>query len=152
MKTQINNLINGEKRTIRNLNDEKYIAAKQATSHNGFAGTNREERAAVAAKVAEENNEKMMVSILNQTLTLTRHFSTSGKTWWWSAEINEDLAANFVNTDGNIKSYTLTVNSDCTVDISKSVKRTESSQWRHSLLQPIDEAFVTILEEDVCND
>lgn len=148
MKTQINNLINGEKRTIRAEHSEKYATAKKATSHIGYAGTSREEREAVAIKVASENEDVMVVEILGKVIRLTRQYSTSGKTWWWSSEISEAFASNFVNTDGIMKSYTLTIRMDCTADITKNVRKNERQQWKFSMLQPIDESFITILEEE----
>ena len=44
MKTQIHTLINGSKNVIRNMEDDKYTTAKPATSHIGYAGTNRDRR------------------------------------------------------------------------------------------------------------
>lgn len=145
MKTQIENLINGEKRTIRIENHKKYLTAKPSTSHVGYAGTNRDERAEVAAKVSEENPDNMEIVLLGEHITLKRGWSLSKKTWWWVADLTEEQAKKFVNDDGILKSYDLLIFKDCTVVVNKYVRKSERAEWRHSLRQPIDEAYITIL-------
>ena len=44
MKTQIKYLISGRKDVIIDETNAKYDNANKSTSHNGFAGTNKEER------------------------------------------------------------------------------------------------------------
>lgn len=44
MKTQIKDLISGRKDVIIDETNAKYDNANKSTSHNGFAGTNKEER------------------------------------------------------------------------------------------------------------
>lgn len=150
-KQQISNLINGEKRTIRRENHEKYLTANAATSHVGYAGTNGVERARIAEIVAEQNPGMMTVEICGHVVTLTRRTTKSGKSWWWQAEIPEELANHFMFTDGILKAYTLFVNGDCTVEIMKCVRKTERQQWRYSYRQPIGEEFITILDGEVCD-
>lgn len=145
MKTQIANLINGQKNVARQNENEKYLNAKQATSHIGFAGTNRNERAEIARKVYAENGETINVLFADVQLSLKKGQSISGKTQWYSAPINEDLASRFVNTDGRERAYTLTISNDCEVFISKHVRKNENCQWRLSYTQYIDESYITIL-------
>lgn len=149
---QIKNLINGEKRTVRKDNDAKYATAMKATSHIGYAGTSHDERSRVADIVARENEQTMLVDFNGHRIELTREYSRSGKTWWWLADIEEHVARQFVNTDGILKSYTLTVRMDCTVDITKCVRKSERCQWRCSIVMPVDESYVTILDKEVANE
>lgn len=92
MKTQINTLINGSSNTLRNINAAKY-ADNVLGTHNGqpntpaLGGTPATEREAVAAAVAVENPESMNIKANGVVLNLTRHSSTSGKTWAWDADI-----------------------------------------------------------------
>lgn len=145
MKQQISELINGCKNVVRKEDDPKYLNANSATSHVGYSGTNTADREITAATVAQENPDSMNVEIKGRTLTLSHGQSKSGKTWWWSAAIDEELAGLFLAPAGNFRHYTLTVNSDCTVQIDRFVRRTEKSQWRHSWCQLIDESFIKIL-------
>lgn len=145
MKQQIKELINGMKNVIRKDNDPKYKDAKPATSHNGFAGTNREKRDEVAHIVNCQNKQTMHVELCGKKLKLERYSSKSGKSWQWSCELDEKLAGKFVNTDGNMRSYTLVVYQDCTVAIQKHIRKNERRVWKMSQFQHIDEAFITIL-------
>lgn len=145
MKTQISNLINGMKNVIRKEEDAKYLTAKQATSHVGYAGTNREERNRISEMVYSENSEIMNIEINGEKITLNRKSSTTGKTIWYSAEVSEDFARKFVNTDGRLRSYLLEITPSCEVVIYKHVRGNERQQWRLSYTQYIDESFVTIL-------
>lgn len=146
MKTQIANLINGQKNVARQNENEKYLNAKQATSHIGFAGTNRNERAEIARKVYAENGETMNILFADVHLSLKKGQSVSGKTQWYSAPINEDLASQFVvKKGGNERTYTLTISNDCEVFISKNVRKNENCQWRLSYTQYIDESYIKIL-------
>lgn len=144
MKTQIYNLINGMENVDR-IESAKYLNAKQATSHVGYAGTNRKERMKVAEKVYSENGDIMEIEINGEKFALNRKSSTTGKTEWYSAEVSEDFAKQFINTDGNIRSYSLVITHSCEVLIDKYVRSNERSQWRLSYTQYIDESYVTIL-------
>ena len=147
MKTQIQNLINGAKNIIRKEGHEKYLTAKPATSHNGWAGTNRDWRAKIAAKVHEENPDGMTIKACGHMIELRYSESGSGKTWKWAAELTReqytDLGGSY--TDGTIKSYLLVIFTDCTVMLYSFTKKTEGSQWRQSNMTYLDEAFITIL-------
>lgn len=147
MKTQISSLINGSKNVKRDSNNEKYLTAKQATSHNDYAGTGRKLRASIAMAVNSENKESMKVSLFGETLTLTCNYSTTGKTFTYNTDITEEQYKLFGGwcTDGNIKSYGLHINGDMTVELLSYTKKNEASQWRLSQYTYIDESFVTIL-------
>lgn len=145
MKTQIKNLINGAKNVIRKTNDEKYINAHQATSHVGYAGTNRDFRAEVATKVFAENGDTMRILLDGVEIELKRFTTTTGKTSTYRADISEDIAKKYVNTDGNMRDYSLSLMNDCTIILDKWVRRNERCEWRHSMYQFIDESFVEIL-------
>lgn len=145
MKTQIKSLINGAKNVIRKTDDEKYINAHQATSHVGYAGTNRDFRAEVATKVFAENGETMRILLDGVGLELKRFTTTTGKTSTYRADISEEIAKKYVNTNGKERSYEVLMHSDCTMTINKYVRKNERCNWRHSMWQDIDESFVEIL-------
>lgn len=147
MKTQIQNLINGAKNIIRQEGHEKYLTAKPATSHNGWAGTNRDERAKIAAKVHEENPDGMTIEAAGQRIKLRIFESCSQKSWLWAAELNEEQykALGGTYTEGNHKMYLLHINMDCTVQLYSLTKTIAIAQWRQSNETYIDEAFITIL-------
>ena len=148
MKTQISNLINGCKEVIRNMEDAKYMTAKPATSHIGYAGTNREERNEVAAKVYEENGDTLNITAKGIAITLPIHRSTTGKSWSWSCPLTEEqyVALGGQYTGGTLKSYSLEVLMSCEVVLSSFTRRSEAAQWRS--VEPItylDESFIQIL-------
>ena len=145
MKQQIKELINGVKDIIRKDDEPKYKNANQATSHIGFAGTDRKTRDEVAHIVSCQNPQQMTVQLCGKELKLKRWYSVSGKGWMWSCEIEEELASLFVSTYGNMRSYTLVVYQDCTVAIHKYVRKNQESKWKASKFQYIDEAFLIIL-------
>lgn len=145
MKTQIENLINGQKNVTRLENHAKYENAKQATSHIGYAGTNQAERQEIVDKVFGENGQLIYVIFNGNCLILNEHSSKSGKTRWYDAEISEDIAKNFVNTDGAQCKYTLVMQPDCTMCIVKNIRKNENCEWKHSYTQYIDEAYLTII-------
>ena len=143
-KTQISKLINGCKNVIRDEKNEKYLNAPKATSHNGYAGSGAV-RSEIAAAVFAENGDTMSVTLCGYPITLTRHSSVSRKTQWYSCELSEDIASQFVCTDGKERSYSLTIYGDCTVEVAKFVRKNERCQWRQSWRQYIDESFIEIL-------
>lgn len=153
MKTQIYNLVNGNKNVVRMDNCIKYTTAKKATSHNGYAGTNREERAAVAAKVFAENGDEMKVTIRNVDLTLRRGASTTGKTQWFSCELDSDdfqiITAGKTYewpADMKFKSFDIRINGDCTITATRYGKTSENAQWKAREWKDIDESFCVIKE------
>ena len=147
MKTQINDLINGTKKIIRNMEDQKYIDAPQATSHIGYAGTNREHRAEVAMKVYEENQNQLRITAKGIDLTLPISHSTTGKSWSWSCDLTEEQYRHLggTRTEGTLKHYIMRVNMDCTVTLYSLTRRSEAAQWRQSDMTDLDESFITIL-------
>lgn len=124
MKTQISNLINGSSNTIRNINAAKY-ADNIIGTHNGqpntpaLGGTPTKEREAIAAAVAVENPESMSIKANGVVLNLTRHSSTSGKTWTWDADITGEQYAQIAGmaapTWKSGASYSIQILKDCTV-------------------------------------
>lgn len=147
MKTQIKNLINGSKRVLRNLEDPKYIDAKAATSHVGYAGTNHNERALVAAAVREENRGGMNAEIRGIDLHLDYEESLSGKTCWWTAELTPEQyeALGGSNVGGSAcERFQVMISMDCTVEISRFGRGNDRQQWRQTNRIEIDESFVVI--------
>lgn len=145
MKTQIKSLINGAKYVIRKTDDAKYINAPKATSHVGYAGTNRDIRAEIAHKVFAENGETMTILLEGVKIEMKRYTTTTGKTSSYSAYIPEEIAKKYVTTYGNERSYEVLMNFDCTMTINKYVRKNERCNWRHTMWQDIDESFVEIL-------
>ena len=147
MKTQIHNLINGCERILRNLEDPKYLDAKAATSHVGFAGTNRKERNRIAELVREENMNGMDVEIRGIDIHLDYEESLSGKTCWWTAWLDADqyraLGGSNIGASACEK-FKLNINMDCTVETSRFARGNERQQWRQTNIMYLDESFVTI--------
>lgn len=145
MKTQIRHLTNGEKRTVRKADDPKYRGAPEATSHEGYAGTDRETRTRTAERVFSENGGAMLVRFDGHYLKMERTTSGSGKTVWYHTELPEEWASPFVPTEGKLRKYFLVLNPDCTLEIQKNVRKRETQAWRFSVRQPVDESFLEIL-------
>ncbi len=128
MKTQISNLINGSENTVRNLSASKY-AANSVGFHNKpnvpvNGGTPTAERNEIALRVAAENPGSLHIRANGVELSLTRHNSTSGKSWRWEAEITSAQYASITGSEAPVwshkgarNSYGITVNMDCTVAV-----------------------------------
>ena len=86
MKTQIKYLISGRKDVIIDETNAKYDNANKSTSHNGFAGTNKEERTEIARRVIEENPDGLNIEIKGVLLSLNRISSESGNNLITSTE------------------------------------------------------------------
>lgn len=150
MKTQISNLINGSKEIRRSLTHSKYINAAQATSHTGYAGSERKVRQEIADKVIAENLNGLDVEMFGKTIHLERNSSLSGKTVYFSTKLN---LADFRLISGYTEnpfskyegSFTLIFNNDMTVELQMFSRRNSNSQWKHRGSLYVDEAFVTIL-------
>ena len=149
MKTQINNLINGQKNVIRDENDEKYINAPMSSSHDEYAGTNYDTRREVASKVFEENPECLNVEVRGIKFTMPRYSSLSGKTVWFSCPITSE---DYLHITGakelpykHETSFTLEINMEMKVIIMKSTRHSERAQWKYRGDICIGEEFVTIL-------
>ena len=151
MKTQIFNLINGNKNVVRMENCLKYTTAKKANGHNGYVGTDLTERAEVAAKVFSENGDEMKVTIRNVELVLRRGASTTGKTQWYSCELTSDeyqvITAGKTYewpADMKFKSFSIQINNDCTITATRFGKRSENAQWKAREWVDIGEEYCTI--------
>lgn len=148
MKTQIANLINGSKNVIRNMEDAKYNTAKPATSHNGYAGTNREEREEVADKVYAENGDTLNITAKGIALTLHIQRSTTSKSWSWNCDLTEEqyTALGGTYTEGALKSYALSMTMSCEVILRSFTSKSEAAQWREvGPMTYLDESFIQIL-------
>lgn len=149
MKTQISNLINGARQIRRDLSHSKYINAAKATSHIGYAGTNRKIRQEIADRVIAENPDGMDIEMFGTQFHLDRSSSLSGKTISYSTEISiEDfmLLSGYVEKPfKNEGSFFLTFNNDMTVEIQKLSRYGVNAQWKYRGHVNIDEAFVKIL-------
>lgn len=147
MKTQINHLINGTDKIIRNMKDPKYLSAPKNTSHRGYAGSNREYRNEVAAKVYEENGDTLNIKARGINLTLNIYRSISGKSWYWSCELTEEqyLTLGGGLTDGNYKKYEISIFQDCTVYLHNLTRKSEDAKWHQSYGEYLDESFIEIL-------
>lgn len=95
MKTQISQLRSGTKNQILNPNVD-YSKLPKATSHIGHGGTNSIEVGAVWEKIKLENPKRMKAIVDGIELEFTAHWSTSGKSVSYSAEISKtDLEKKF---------------------------------------------------------
>lgn len=153
MKTQIDNLINGSKNVVRDENHPKYATAKKNTYGDGYVGTSTAERLAIAEKVFAENGDEMHVIIRGVEITLRRHFSTTGKTSWYSSELTSDEYTTICSgrvyefpAEMKFKSFGITIHNDCTVTTVRYGKKSEGGAWKVREYSDIDEAFVTIKE------
>lgn len=155
MKTQIKNLINGQKYVVRDEANPKYLNAPRATSHDGFGGTAWEKRFALAERVFAENGESLPVDVRGVRLTLKLGTSESGKTRWYSAEVTQAQANAICGFHaehrwfGACEGYwSFRIGDDLCCKVSSFARRTPGSHWEARTWLNIDEAFVTILEEE----
>ena len=148
-KTQINQLINGQKAVIRDENNPKYINAPMATSHNDYAGTNASIREEIANNVFSENPELINIDARGKHFTLKKCSTLSGKTSWYETSITAD---DFLLLTGHCglpyrgeTTYTLRIEADMKVCIVLCTRRNERAQWRYRSTIYIGEEFITIL-------
>ena len=148
-KTQINGLINGQKKVIRDENHAKYSNAPKATSHEGFGGTNVEVREEIAAKVFAENPESILIEARGKQFTLKRCYTTTGKTSWYEASVT---ANDFLLLTGykmlpyaNEAHYMLKIEPDMKVCIVITTRSNERAQWKYSSTIYLGEELITIL-------
>ncbi len=148
MKTQIQNLINGAKNIIRNEADEKYTTAKPATSHIGYAGTNREERERIAAAVIAENPGSLEIEARGLTLSLHKRTSVSGKTITYETALTEDeykILVGVSSLPGTLeRSFSLCINNDMTVRVDRFSRKSPNAMWKLKEYIYLDEAFIVI--------
>lgn len=149
MKTQINNLINGQKNVIRNENDEKYINAPMSSSHDEYAGTNYNTRREVARRVFEENPEYLNVEVRGIKFNMPIGSSLSGKTRWFSCLITPE---DYLRITGakelpykHETTFVLHIDELMKVRIMKSTRHSERAQWKYRGDICIGEEFVNIL-------
>lgn len=148
MKTQISNLIDGGK-VKRMMEHPKYAGYKL---HNGnfidLAGTNHIDRAEIAEKVKNEN-ENLVIELLGHRYELQRQASCSGKTIWWSCEISEGDFFELTEHGGIVenyeKQYTLTISGDMFCTIASYARKNANCQWKERTYTKIDTAYITIL-------
>lgn len=150
MKTQFDFIIRGNYGVMRDLTHAKYNGLNIG-EFDGCVGTNFDERAAIMDKVLQENGETLRVMVKGVALTLARGSSVSGKTWWYSCELTEDQAVaiagdSFKLPDGGVKDYALNISSEGDVDVQRWRARNERAQMKWKQPQPIDSAFVVILD------
>ena len=148
MKTQISHLITGQKEVRRNLSHSKYLTAKQATSHTGFAGTNRMEREEVAAQIIKENFDFMTCNIAGVEVSLKASRSLSGKTVTYCSELTEEqyeLITGHKALYSNQVSFSIQINMDMTITVFKHTRKSNDAQWKIGTFDHIGEEFVTIL-------
>ena len=151
-KTQINQLINGQKTVIRDENSPKYIQVHQcAYVHiaNGYAGTNASIREEIANKVFSENPELINIDARGKHFTLKKCSTLSGKTSWYETSITADdflLLSGYKMLPYTAETeYTLKVETDMKVCITLVTRRNERAQWRYRSTIYIGEEFITIL-------
>ena len=137
MKTQIYTLIHGNPST---------------------PGTNSHDRAAIAAKVIEENPREMTIEMYGHTMTLYAHYSTSGKSVTYSGHVtHEDIIGEVAHNNNwqygqqtieamrqGLADVTLQIHGDMTADIQIYHRRNERCQWKHSKTLRVEERTILI--------
>ena len=148
MKTQIDSLINGKKCVIRDESHLKYLTAKKSSSHNGYAGTNYEDRLTIADKVIAENPDNLTIEIKGKRYTLAKQPSCSGKSVMFVGNITED---DFAHITGNKplfeyeSAFHLVITDSMKVYIDMFTRKDKTKPFVQRGVVCIDEAFVTII-------
>lgn len=118
MKTQINNLRTGVKNQFLNANID-YTKLPQSSTHNGHAGSNRNEVSEVWKKVTSENKEFIRVKILDLELTLKSNWSVSGLSVKYFSYISQnDLVSNFNMTPSKKETAYISIQDANTIIVS----------------------------------
>lgn len=147
-KTQISQLINGNKNVKRDLKHPKYINSPRATGHSGFGGTNREERIRIATQVIAENPKCIHININGILKMLPASYSTSGKTAIYSAALRR---SEYICIVERVPEYTyeamfeLVIHGDMKIEIHKYTRKNKQAPWRLRGYDHIGEEFVVIL-------
>lgn len=142
MKTQIARLVNGEKRIIRDASHSKYLTAKKASSHEGYAGTNRNERLAIANQVIEENPDNLIIEVKGKRYTLDKVPDMY---------VSDISAEDFASITGNKPlfeyeaAFHLTITNSMKVYIDMFTRKDKDKPFTQRGTVYIDEAFVTII-------
>lgn len=141
MKTQIDSLINGEKRVIRESHS-KYLTAKKASSHEGYAGTNRNKRLAIANQVIEENPDNLIIEVKGKRYTLDKVPDMY---------VSDISAEDFTHITGNKplfeyeSAFHLVITDSMKVYIDMFTRKDKTKPFVQRGVVCIDEAFVTII-------
>ena len=121
MKTQINDIINGERNQIFNMNNSKYSRLPKWQIENGKflgAGTSYEERIKRFSTVMHENGDAINAEFCGEQIMMRRKSSSTGKTSWYIASISVDtyrkLETRGISTAIEPKPM-LVLNQDCTL-------------------------------------
>lgn len=138
MKTQINTLIHGNPST---------------------PGTNSHDRAAIAAKVIEENPKEMTVAVCGHTIILYANYSTSGKSVTYAGPVtNEDIISEIAHNNNwqfvqqtvkamgqGLAKATLLIYGDMTAEIQIHHRHNDRCIWKLSKTLRVEERTITIL-------
>ena len=142
MKTQIESLINGEKRIIRDASHSKYLTAKKASSHEGYAGTNRNERMAIANQVIKENPDNLVIEVKGKRYKLDKVPDMY---------VSDITAEDFTIITGNKPlfeyeaTFQLVITESMKVYIDMLTRKDNTKPFVQRGTVYIDEAFVTII-------
>jgi hypothetical protein len=135
MKTQINNLVNGQKLVIGRTEGFK-------------GGSNFNLRSEVAISVISEHGDTMKVSVNGVALELNRTQSVSGKTITFESEITKDQFAQILGFESDItgeSSFLFTINNQMTCQIDRFARKNDNCQWKHRGYTNVAERLVNIL-------
>ena len=138
MKTQIFTLIHGNPST---------------------PGTNSHDRAAIAAKVIEENPKEMTVAICGHTITLYANYSTSGKSVTYVGPVTNEAIISEIAHNNNwqfvqqtikamgqgLAKATLLIYGDMTAEIQIHHRHNDRCNWKLSKSLRVEERTITIL-------
>lgn len=150
MKTQISQLINGNKEVRIDASNPKYINAPKSSSNIGFGGSSQNERNALAEIILSENPECLNIRSFNKEFSLSIKRSTTGKSWWYETTISED---NFMELSGTMSrphgvqeiAYFLKISMNMKVSLHTSKRRNERCAWKAGIIIDIDESFIQIV-------
>lgn len=150
MKTQISQLINGNKEVRIDASNPKYLNAPKSSSHIGFGGSSQKERDSIAQIILSENPECLNIRSFNKEFSLSIKRSTTGKSWWYETTISED---NFMELSGTMSrphgaqetAYFLNISMDMKVSLHTSKRRNERCTWKTGIVIDIDESFIQII-------
>lgn len=138
MKTQINTLVHG---------------------HLSTTGTNSHDRAAIAAKVIEENPRELNVELSGHKLTLYAHYSLSGKSVTYIGNVTQEeviievseknhwpFAQNTIEAMRQGLAYVnLQIQGNMMADLQIYHRRNDRCLWKHSMTLRVEESTITII-------
>lgn len=132
MKTQISTLVNG------------CIDGQQKT------GSSEKLRAEISQRVLGENGDTLNIDINGVALVLHIHWSTTGKTFSYSCDIDEGTLNGIEGCRADVRrfqyesSFTLTIDMSMRVSVSKWARKNPNSQWKFRGYDYLKEGLVTI--------